>query len=599
MRFRIKAIALVKPLRKMVVPITSGILASIVLNTSAIAQTQSKPLSIPGLDLPIPGIDSSFGANFEHLLNPNSSSGNANNQPVTTWITLDGRNLFQIAASSREDLSKRVEDIQPRLQTISQKHFQSGSQEVQVKVQRQFVTNQQGLQVSYPDIYVNGQRLLTVTDLDAKVQGENDPQVVARKLRQSLEQDLKRAKQERQPPYLLRQGAVASGVFLGLIICSWGVRRWQKRLQSGTTISTATVSPTDSVTTQLTQQQHQNLQEARRRLFQAAQALIWAGGTLVILSLFPYTRIIPVWILTVLFKVPAIRIPSLLGIVTLGTYIAIRLSYVLIDRFTTVLANNSLLGVQDSYVRLQLRVMTISSVTKGIATFSGIGIGTLFRLSTLGVNLAPLLAGAGLIGVGISLAAQSLIKDAINGFLIIMEDQYAVGDVIHVGDVGGMVENLNLRITQVRDGEGRLITIPNSEIKTVANLSSRWSRVDLMIPVAYDTDIDWAMNLIDTIGLEMDRDPNWQEPILERPQVLGVDNFGDRGLMIRVWIKTQPLKQWEVAREFRRRLKITFDRAGIVIPVPQQAVWVNTPDSLKLLYDRKDSSDNNSSFVRK
>ena len=216
MRFRTKAIALVKPLRKMVVPITSGILASIVLNTSAIAQTQASPISIPGLDLPIPGMDSSLVSNFEQLLNPNSSSGNANNQPVTTWITLDGRNLFQIAASSREDLSKRVEDIQPRLQTISKKHFQSGSQEVQVKVQRQFVTNQQGLQVTYPDIYVNGQRLLTVTDLDAKAQGENDPQDVARKLRQSLEQDLKRAKQERQPPYLLRQGAVASGVFLGL-----------------------------------------------------------------------------------------------------------------------------------------------------------------------------------------------------------------------------------------------------------------------------------------------------------------------------------------------------------------------------------------------
>ncbi|HCF27332.1 MAG TPA: mechanosensitive ion channel protein MscS, partial [Cyanobacteria bacterium UBA11049] len=513
MRSRTKAIALVKPLKKMVVPITCGILASIVLNTSAIAQTQGKPVSIPGLEsLPLPGMNLSFVSNFEQLFNPNSSSGNANNEPVTTWITLDGRNLFQIAASSREDLSKRVEDIQPRLQTISQKHFQSGSQEVEVKVQRQFVTNQQGLQVTYPDIYVNGQRLLTVTDLDAKVQGENDPQDVARKLRQSLEQDLKIAKQERQPPYLLRQGAVASGVFFSVIICSWGVRRWQKRLQSRTTISTATVSPTDSVTTQLTQQQHQNLQEARQRLFQAAQALIWGGGTLVILSLFPYTRIIPVWILTVLFKVPAIRIPSLVGIVTLGTYVAIRLSYVLIDRFTTALANNSLLGVQDSYVRLQLRVMTISAVTKGIATFGGVGIGILFALSTLGVNLAPVLAGAGLIGVGISLAAQSLIKDAINGFLIIVEDQYAVGDVINVGDVGGMVENLNLRITQVRDGEGRLITIPNSEIKTVANLSSRWSRVDLQIPIAYDTDIDRAMNLIDTIGLEMDRDPKWQEP---------------------------------------------------------------------------------------
>lgn len=587
-----KAIAILKPWWKRFAMRTAfGIAVSIVLTTSMIAPTIALPGAIPGLEsLPIPGVDSSLISSLEQLLNPNQSSGNANNQPVSTWITLDGRRLFQIAASSREDLSKREEDIQPRLQTISQDYFQSDGEEVQVKVQRQFVTssNNPNLTVSYPDIYVNNQRLLTVTDLDAQVQGENDPQDVARRLSQSLEQDLRKAKQERQAPFLMRQGAVASGAFLSLILCSWLVRRWQRRLRSPT-ISTPTVSPTDSVTTQLSQQQQQNLQEARVRLFQAAQTLIWAGGTLVILSLFPHTRTIPVWILSVL-TIPLFKVPALFGIVALGTYVAIRLSYVLIDRFTTALVNNALLGAQDSYVRLQLRVMTISGVTKGTATLGAVVIGTLLALSSVGVNIVPLIAGAGLIGVAVSLASQSLIKDAINGFLIIVEDQYAIGDVINVGDVGGMVENLNLRITQVRDAEGRLITIPNSEIKTVANLSSRWSRVDLLIPISYDTDIDQAIKLIDHVGLEMDQDPQWREPILERPQVLGVDNFGDRGLMIRVWIKTQPLKQWEVAREFRRRLKIAFDRADIVIPVPQQAIWLNTSESFKFQTDGKDSS---------
>lgn len=588
-----KAIAILKRRWKRFAMQTAlGIAVSIVLTTSMIAPTLAKPAAIPGLELlPIPaGVDSSLMSSLEQLLNPNSSSGNANSQPVTTWITLDGRRLFQIAASSREDLAKRVEDIQPRLQKISQDYFQSDSSEVQVKVQRQFVTssNNPSLTVSYPDIYVNNQRLFTVTDLDAQVQGENDPQDVARRLSQSLEQDLRKAKQERQAPFLLRQGVVASGVFLSVILCSWLVRRWQRRLRSQT-ISTPTESPTDSVTTQLSQQQQQNLQEARVRLFQIAQTLIWGSGTLLILSLFPYTRTIPVWILSVL-TIPLFKVPTLFGIVALGTYVSIRLSYVLIDRFTTALVNNALLGAQDSYVRLQLRVTTISGVTKGIATLGAVVIGTLLALSSVGVNIVPLIAGAGLIGVAVSLASQSLIKDAINGFLIIMEDQYAVGDVINVGDVGGMVENLNLRITQVRDAEGRLITIPNSEIKTVANLSSRWSRVDLLIPISYDTDIDQAMKLIDSVGLEMDRDPQWREPILERPQVLGVENFGDRGLMIRVWIKTQPLKQWDVAREFRRRLKIAFDRADISIPVPQQAIWLNTSESLKFQTDGKDSS---------
>jgi small conductance mechanosensitive channel len=425
--------------------------------------------------------------------------------------------------------------------------------------------------------------------LDAQVQGEDEPQAIARRWRQSLEQDLLRAKQERQPKLLLRQGAIATGVLLGVILCSWGVRRWQLRLRSQVS-SNATTPPTDSVTTQLTQQQHQNLHEARQRLFQITQTLIWCGGTLIILGLFPYTRIVPFWILTVL-RIPALKIPLLCGIVALGTYVGIRLSYVLIDRFTTalVLANNALLGAQD-YVRIQLRVITISGVTKSIATLSGVVIGTLLALSAVGVNIVPLIAGASIIGVAISLASQSLIKDAINGFLIIVEDQYAIGDVINVDSLGGLVENLNLRITQLRDSEGRLITIPNSEIKTVANLSSRWSRADLLIPIAYDTDIDQALKLIDSVGLEMDRDPQWREPILEKPQVLGVDNFGDRGLMIRVWIKTQPLKQWEVAREFRRRLKIAFDQVDIAIPVPQQAIWLNNTHWLNSSLNSNDSS---------
>ncbi len=472
---------------------------------------------------------------------------------VSTWIALDGRRLFQVA-ETRGNLSKRVDDIQRRLQDISQNFFQSNSNELQIQVRREN---------NLPVIYVNGQYLFTITDLDAKLQAE-EPSNLADKLRLSLEQDLRRAKLERQPPLLARSGAIAFGVFLGVILTSWGVRRWQWRLTQRPVVT----STSDPVTTQLSNQQQKNLQEVRRRLFQLTQSMIWGSGTLLILGLFPYTRVIPAWILTVL------KIPFTLAIVGLGTYVGVRLSYVLIDRFTAALAINTLLTPDDA-LRLHLRVSTISGVTKSITTLSGVAIGTLIALTTVGVNIAPLLAGAGLVGVAVSLASQNIIKDAINGFFIILEDQYALGDVINVGEVGGLVENLNLRITQLRDSEGRLITIPNSEIKIVANLSSRWSRADLSIPVAYHADIDQALNLIDTIGIQMDADPKWQEQIIETPQVLGVENFGDRGLMIRVWIKTQPLKQWEVAREYRRRVKVAFDKSGIAIPLPQQAVWLN------------------------
>jgi moderate conductance mechanosensitive channel len=484
-----------------------------------------------------------------------TSSGQvrAEQEIVTTWISLDGRRLFQIA-ETKSNLAKRVDDIQQRLRSISKNYFQNNSTQLQVQIRQEN---------NLPVVYINGEYLFTVTDLDAKLQAD-EPFKLADKLRLSLEQDLKQAKLERQPELLTRSGAIASGVFLGIVLISWGVRRWQWRITQRPVIT-----PTkDPVTTQLSNQQQKNLSEVRRRLFQLAHSLIWGSGALLILGLFPYTRIIPAWILTVL------RIPFTLGIVVLATYVTVRLSYVLIDRFTSALAINALLTPEDA-LRLHLRVSTISGVTKSLATLSGVAIGTLIALTTVGVNIAPLLAGAGLLGVAISLASQNIIKDAINGFFIILEDQYALGDVINVGDVGGLVENLNLRITQLRDSEGRLITIPNSEIKIVANLSSRWSRADLSIPVAYHADIDQALELIDTVGIQMDAEPKWLEQILETPQVLGVENFGDRGLMIRVWIKTQPLKQWEVAREYRRRVKVAFDKAGIAIPLPQQAVWLN------------------------
>ncbi len=268
-----------------------------------------------------------------------------------------------------------------------------------------------------------------------------------------------------------------------------------------------------------------------------------------------------------------------MGSVASLTYVAIRFSYALIARFNSALTSNSLLLVGEENRRLQLRISTITKVTQGIVTVSFIVVGILVGLAAIGIDIAPILAGAGLIGLAVSFASQSIIKDTINGFLIIAEDQYAVGDIINVGEYGGLVENINLRITQLRDAEGRLITIPNSEIKVIANLSSHWARADLNIPVAYHTDVDTALATIAEVADKMTQDVNWKQQILEPPQVLGVDSFTDRGAIVRVWIKTQPLQQWAVSREFRRRIKIAFDRAGIPIPMPQQQVWFQRRDS--------------------
>ncbi|MBD2566010.1 MULTISPECIES: mechanosensitive ion channel family protein [Nostoc] len=502
---------------------------------------------------------------------PSSVSNDANNRIVSGWIYLDGRRLFQIAAS-KTNFPERSEDIQKKLEKISQNYFQSPAKTA-INVE---VRQVNGL----PVIYVNNQYLMTITSEDAGLR-QVDISTSANQIAESLQEDLQQAKQERQTQFLIDQAKIAAGIGLVMILMSLGVYSWQQRSKKDLVHSIASqpntgpfnsqISPAAAqpIATQLNQQQHRHLQEVKRRLFQLSQAGIWGGGSFFILGLFPYTRPFQVIILN------AVQFPLRLGVVFLVTYVAIRLIYALIDRFTTTLISSGALLTPESSERLRLRVSTFSGVTKSIATGICVGVGFLLALVSLGIDIVPLLAGASLVGVAVSLASQNLIKDAINGFLIILEDQYALGDVINVGDVGGLVENLNLRMTQLRDSEGRLITIPNSEIKVVANLSSRWSRADLTIPIAYQADIEKALKLIESIGFEMDKDPRWERQILETPQVLGIDQFGDRGLIIRVWIKTQPLKQWDVAREFRRRLKVALDHAGISISVPQQAIWVN------------------------
>lgn len=199
----------------------------------------------------------------------------------------------------------------------------------------------------------------------------------------------------------------------------------------------------------------------------------------------------------------------------------------------------------------------------------------------IGLDIAPILAGAGIIGLGISLASQSLIKDTINGFLILFEDQYAIKDVILVDDVGGLVENMNLRITQLRNGEGQLITIPNSAISIVRNLSKEWARVDLTITVADQNNVDRVLQVLQELSSEIYGEPEWREKIIDPPEVLGIDEIGHSGLLIRIWIKTKPLQHWSVGREFRRRMKTRLDQHGIAIGVPQQSVLFQS--SLELL----------------
>jgi len=223
------------------------------------------------------------------------------------------------------------------------------------------------------------------------------------------------------------------------------------------------------------------------------------------------------------------------------------------------------------------RANTLTSIITTIVAVVIIVIAVSMVLSEIGVNLGPLLAGAGVASIVIGFGAQSIIKDFLSGLFIMLEDQYNQGDVIKVGDSGpgGLVEELNLRRTVLRDLEGIVHSIPNGEITMVSNFTRDFARVKLDVPVAYGEDLDHVIDVINRVGNELAKDEYFKTLIKTPPQVLRVENFGDSGIEIRVLGDTRAMKHWEVTGELRKRLKKAFDQEGIEIPWPHTKLYFN------------------------
>jgi moderate conductance mechanosensitive channel len=195
-------------------------------------------------------------------------------------------------------------------------------------------------------------------------------------------------------------------------------------------------------------------------------------------------------------------------------------------------------------------------------------------LAEVGLNLAPLVAGAGVVGLAVGFGAQDLVKDFLSGVFMLAEDQFGVGDIVDVGEATGVVESVTLRTTRIRDVEGTLWHVPNGEIRRVGNSSQQWARSLLDIGVAYDTDIDTAIEVIERVANAMAEEEGYRDQFLDAPDVWGVQNLGADAVDIRLVIKTQPGKQWAISRELRRRIKSAFDATGIEIPFQQRTMWV-------------------------
>lgn len=224
--------------------------------------------------------------------------------------------------------------------------------------------------------------------------------------------------------------------------------------------------------------------------------------------------------------------------------------------------------------RAESRAETIGFVLRSVIVALVWTFATLMVLGEIGINLGPLVAGAGIGGIALGFGSQSIVRDFLSGLFMLIEDQYGVGDVIDVGDAIGTVEDVSLRSTTIRDYKGTVWHIPNGEIARVANYSQLWSRAIIDIEVAYDSDLRTAMGVIQRVANEIWQDPEWGgDELIEEPHVFGVQSLGASGIALRVGVKTEPSVQWGVERELRLRLKEAFDEAGIEIPFPQQTVW--------------------------
>ena len=457
--------------------------------------------------------------------------------------------------------------------------------------------------------------VFSVTKADAQIVGLPEDKLAARAVK-SGRKLLLQAWQERQSDYLWSQAQLSLKIFVVTMVISWSLFCGQKylkakRIELQHSISTAANSAqvnhdyqsesgmaskplelaVDIVTARMEKlsfRQQYSINAFFRAILLGGQILLWVIVLGYICSLFYWSRPFSNWLLGVTGwdglapldwlvywgRRATLGVPLMFLLLFLGIRLFNQGSYIFIDSMLEAWLEEKT-SLSPSSTRYQLRGPTLASAFKGlvtIITYFLLGIVVFRQLGALPNTVTVVL---GLIGLGISLGAQNFIKDVINGCLILWQDWYAVGDWIAIDELEGSVENLSLQMTQLRNLEGELITIPNGTISRVRNMSSGWSQVKFAIDVSYDTDIEKAMSIMKQVAQEIYADPLWQDKLLGFPRMLGVDRLEHTGVNIRILLKTKPLEQWAVAREYRLRLKKAFDQSDIAVGLPRHLIFVD------------------------
>ncbi|WP_235074182.1 mechanosensitive ion channel family protein [Asticcacaulis sp. AC466] len=267
----------------------------------------------------------------------------------------------------------------------------------------------------------------------------------------------------------------------------------------------------------------------------------------------------------------AVQVIAGLSLLLIGAVVALEISALLINHAMGRLRAQAAPRRAKQLDTLGPIVRSGVQIAIGIVVF-------LTMFGQLGVQIGPLIAGAGVAGVAIGFGAQTLVKDFLTGFFLIIEDIVAVGDIVRVGDSGGQVEEMTLRTIRLRDFDGTLHVFPYSEAQIIHNLTKTFSYYVFDLQVSYESNLDRAMDVMRETGAALQREAEFGDAILEPLEVVGVDNLGDSGVVLKARIKTLPIQQWRIGREFNRRIKLAFDAAGIDIPYPHMRVVMPKTD---------------------
>ncbi|NEO57832.1 MAG: mechanosensitive ion channel family protein [Okeania sp. SIO3B5] len=494
-------------------------------------------------------------------------------------IKIDSREIFKVAAvagqeiqgnSNTSPLNIRVRLYENNLKQTIKNCFDADTLKLTVET----LENQTLVFASDAEELKN-QFLIAITDLDAQIHGISREDLT-NQIIGFLQDALIRAQIERQPDYLIGQSLISFGIILVLILLSFLISIWQKyclrkyqkiqksienlkvsrpqidELRNYQELTTAKTELALGQKQQLIWEQQQHKNSFFRSFLQVNHLILWLCGIIWILGNFPYSRWLQIFLVSHVIVL----------IIIAGTYLAIKGSPAIVNWF----AINSFKRLENqNYSHRKIpQAITFSHTLKGIVMFVLGCIGMLGIFQNFNVSITIILLGLGIISLTVSLGGHNLVKDIISGILILLEDRYAIGDLIDLDFTMGYVEDMSFRVTQLRDAGGRLSSIPNSKIYTVHNLTKDWASIDLRIKVNLDSNLSQAVQIVKQLANELKNDAEWGDKILDAGSILGVNSISQTEVELMIRMKSIPREQWNVAREFCYRLKQIFELKKIV-----------------------------------